>query len=175
MKDRFKPRLTNAMIFIMILAVSLVYWMIDRFSGFIPTYDFNDLLDGPLMVLSALVVWYYSPGIFQQFHDKTTQLYVLKVGIVLTWFSTLTWRLSRFLYAEGIFGKATIGVHDSWRGYMIALSVLAGVIHLFAIDMQDDGSFSRRYVYICFAAIVGGMAAIPLFKIFISGTMVPFW
>lgn len=169
MSDRFRPKLTNSVIFLVITVVSLIYWVADRY---IEVYSLNDLLDGPLMVISFVVFTAYSAGLLADFNKSTDSLYVIKVGIALSWLANGVWRVSRFLYAEGIFGKAAIGVHDSWRGYMICLMVLAGVFHIVAIDMDAEGAFSRRYVYLAAASVTTGFVFVAVFKIFLSGLVV---
>ncbi len=163
MPDKFRPSLTNSTIFLIITVVSLIYWIADRY---VEVYNLNDLLDGPLMVVSFVVFATYSAGLLTNFNMPTNSLSVIKVGIALSWLANGIWRVSRFLYAEGVFG---IGVHDSWRGYMICLMVLAGVFHIVAIDMDAEGAFSRRYVYLSAASIMAGFVFVAVFKVFFSG------
>jgi hypothetical protein len=150
------------MVLLALCFISLVYWIADRYLS---PYDLNDILDGPLMAVAFTVFAVYSAGMFADMRDKTNPLYIIKAGIALSWLATGVWRVSRFLYAEGVFGKASIGTHDSWRGYMICLMVVAGGLHLLAVDMDAEGTLSKKYTWLTVAAVGLGLGAMILFKV----------
>lgn len=143
-----------------IVAASLLYWIAD---WYVDPYLLNDLVDGPLMAVSFTAGGYYLSWSLFNCHMLVDRAFMLRFGICLSWIGNGIWRVSRFLYAQGVL-KGPIGAHDAWRGYMIVLMTIAGVLHILAIDMET-GRPTQRKTIIATAAVLGGI-------LFMGGTHV---
>lgn len=150
-----------------VIACSLFYWLL---VPVVPLVELNDLLDGPMITLALLAVGKYATWGFFNFGRMTDRVLMLRGGITLSWISIALWRISRFLYAQHLFGPDfASGARDAWRGYMITLMLIAAVMHIVAIDM-DRGRPRQRSIMLTLAAMVFGIIWISGAKWALTGS-----
>ncbi len=142
-----------------IALASSLYWVA---NWYVDPYLLNDLMDGPLIAVSFTAGAYYLTWSLFNCHLLVDRAFMLRFGICLAWLGNGVWRVSRFLYAQGIL-KGPIGTHDSWRGFMILLMVVAGVLHILALDMTA-GYPTRRKVVVASLAVGLGLAVMTWVK-----------
>jgi hypothetical protein len=142
---------TACMLMGLIVLASGAYWIADRY---VETYILNDLVDGPLMAVSFTAGGYYLSWSLFNCRKIVDRAFMLRFGICLSWIGNGIWRVSRFLYAQGVL-KGPIGAHDAWRGYMIVLMTIAGVLHILAIDMETGRPTGKKTI-VASLAVVGG-------------------
>jgi hypothetical protein len=138
-----------------IFLASSLYWVANRY---VDPYTLNDLLDGPLIIVSFTAAAYYLTWSLFNCHMLVDRAFMLRFGICMAWFGNGVWRVSRFLYAQGVL-KGPIGAHDAWRGYMILLMTIAGVLHILAIDMES-GSPTRSKMVVSLMSVALGVAVV---------------
>lgn len=125
-----------------IVLTSLIYWTV---QGRVNPSTMNDLVDGPLMLVSFLAGFNYLSWVLFNCHKIVDRAFLLRFGICLTWIGNGVWRVSRFLYAQHVI-SGPIGAHDAWRGYMILLMTIGGVCHIVALDMVDGRVKTRKAI-----------------------------
>lgn len=143
---------TACTLMLFIAAVSALYWIAD---WYVDPYLLNDLVDGPLIAVSFTAGGYYLSWSLFNCRMIVDRAFMLRFGICLSWIGNGIWRVSRFLYAQGVI-KGPIGAHDAWRGYMIVLMVIAGVLHILAINMTT-GHPTKKNTILASAAVIGGI------------------
>lgn len=143
---------TSCTLMFFIAVTSLIYWVSDWYID--DPYFLNDLVDGPLIFVSFVAGGYYLSWSLFNCRKIVDRAFMLRFGICLSWIGNGIWRVSRFLYAQGVI-KGPIGAHDPWRGYMIVLMTIAGVLHILAIDMEK-GHPTKKKIAIAFSTVFGG-------------------
>src|SRR5215472_7369458 len=111
---------TSCVLATVIILISTGYWII---AHYVDAYLLNDLVDGPLMTVSFAAGMYYLSWSMMNCHKLLDRPFMLRFGICLTWLGNFVWRVSRFMYAQGLL-PGPIGAHDNWRGYMILLMAI---------------------------------------------------
>lgn len=142
---------TACVLMMFIALASLLYWIADWYAD---PYLLNDLVDGPLIAVSFTAGGYYLSWSLFNCRMIVDRAFMLRFGICLAWIGNGIWRVSRFLYAQGVI-KGPIGAHDAWRGYMIVLMVIAGVLHILAINMTT-GHPTKKNTIVASAAVIFG-------------------
>jgi hypothetical protein len=130
---------------------SLLYWV----ANFYVNPDLlNDLMDGPLITVSFVVGIMYLTWSLFNCHRIVDGPFVLRLGICGLWLSGGVWRVSRLLYSRGIV-HGSVGEHDALRGYMIAIAVMMGVLHIVALDMKEGHLNISRVALAALSIIFG--------------------
>lgn len=133
LSDLRRGECSACIVFGALSAIAIAYWII---APFFSPWIVNDVLDGPLMVVSFVAGAYYANWTLLNCRRKIDRPIMLRFGICLAWIGNGFWRLSRSLYATGLF-KGTVGEHDMERGFWILVLLVAGVLHILAIDMEE--------------------------------------
>ncbi len=145
----------TACVLISILAtISLIYWVA---NFYVDPMVLNDLVDGPLIAVSFTAGSYYLAWSLLNCHMLVDRAFMLRFGICLSWLGNGVWRVSRVFYQQGVL-KGPIGSHDAWRGYMIVLMTIAGVLHILALDM-GTGKPTRSKSIVSASVVVIGFVA----------------
>ncbi len=155
-----KGECTSCTLMTGIALASCLYWVANRYAD---PYLLNDLMDGPLIAVSFTAGAYYLTWSLFNCHMLVDRAFMLRFGICIAWLGNGVWRVSRFLYAQGVL-RGPIGAHDSWRGYMILLMVIAGILHIMAIDMTN-GYPRRSKVIVASLAVSMGLAVMAWVKL----------
>ena len=142
---------TACTLMIIVAAFSSLYWTANIW---INPNTLNDLVDGPLMIVSFVAGTYYLSWALFNCHKIVDRAFMLRLGICMAWLGNGVWRTSRFLYAQGII-RGPVGAHDPWRGYMIVIMTIAGVLHILAIDMEG-GRPRRNKIFVSLLAVMSG-------------------
>jgi hypothetical protein len=138
-----------------VLLVSIAYWLA---VPHVSPELMNDLVDGPLVSVSLVTGSYYLTWTLFRCFRPIDRAWMLRFGICLAWLGNGVWRIERFLYARGAL-SGPIGAHDPLRGYMILIMAVAGVMHIFAIDMEGS-RVSASKIIVAAAAVAAGIAGV---------------
>lgn len=151
---------TSCTLMFFLAIASMIYWVS---NWYVDSYFLNDLVDGPLIFVSFVAGGYYLSWSLFNCRKIVDRAFMLRFGICMAWIGNGIWRVSRFLYAQGVI-KGPIGAHDPWRGYMIVLMTMAGVLHILALDMET-GRPTKRKVIVAVLTVVGGALFMLLARI----------
>jgi hypothetical protein len=130
---------------------SLLYWIANHYVS--PDL-LNDLMDGPLIVISFVVGGLYLTWSLFNCHRIVDGAFMLRFGICGLWLSGGVWRVSRLMYAKGLI-HGSVGEHDALRGYMIAVAVMMGLLHIVALDMDEGKPKTSKIAVAVLSVVVG--------------------
>lgn len=147
-----------------------LYWSLAAFG--VPSAPMNDLLDGSLVAIAALVAFKYSSWTLLNFRRAADQRFLIRYGIVLVWFGTVLWRVERFAYQEQLWGAAPVGAHDYSRGFFILIQVVGAAAHVIGIE-TENGRPPWVNVLSVAGAILFGAFAILVLQLYLGSFAAP--
>lgn len=153
-KSLLRGECTACILMSALTLISLIYWIADVY---IEPATLNDLVDGPLIAVSFTAGSYYLAWSLLNCHLIVDRAFMLRFGICLSWIGNGIWRVSRVFYQQGVL-KGPIGAHDAWRGYMIVLMTIAGILHILAIDMVAGAPTRRKSIVVATVVFFGFVA-----------------
>lgn len=143
------------------------------------------MLDGAILTVSLVVVAMFAPGLSRDLNKLAEGVYLLRFGIVISW--CINGITSFYRLVEGVVGTAEYNAFSvPFRGYMIMMLMIAGVLHVSAIGMIEGKPLWRNIWIVLWSLVVGaGFAGLVVWldmisdisptQFVITGTYNPYW
>jgi hypothetical protein len=142
---------------ILLIGLALVATIIATVSVVAPTPLLIALIEGAVVAISCVIVAMYAPGLIRDVADPIDGVYLLRLGICLTWLATGAWTSVRVLLA--IATEAPLEFVVPVRGYIAELLVAAGFLHVIAIGWIEGRPAWRNVVIAVLAVVSGSIGA----------------
>lgn len=143
----------------------MLYWPL---ALFIPKPVFLELINGVVASSSIGIVMAFIPGAWTSLRLRPYRLqgaHLLVLGITLLQFAIAA--LFAWGWAYRVFDKPEWMIDHLFRGWLVYLISIAGLLHLMATDIEHEAMPSRGWMRLC-AAVAAGLLLSVILILFVG-------
>lgn len=159
-------RFAKNWIILTVFAAWFLYWPVTYFIDRTMLFEF---VNGMIAALSIGITLAFFPGAWRALRERPYKMsgaHLLVLGINLVQISIAA--LFAWGWAYRLFEKPQWMVDHLFRGWLVYLLFIGGLLHMMAADIDHDVMPSRGWLHVC-AAIAAGLGIAVILLLFVGG------